>query len=375
MKTETSPKSQINLTNLLAVLFLGGAPGYGLAADETRPDEFRAVSEYYQVDTSWPRTLPNDWFTGEVGGTCVDENDLVIIANRNANESNLAAKEDEIARRAPPIIELDTEGNVVNAWGDFDTVPQGMHGCYVDFEGNIWVGGNDDAIVQKYSREGKLLLQIGTHGKFDSDDGTRTGKLNNSAKDGFFRPTDIAVDPDNGDVYISDGYGNRRVVVFNREGKYLRQFGRQATEEETRNMTPGVFTRSVHCISMSNDGLLYVCDREGGRVQVFDKQGRFKQNIVVPRRRADLPGNAKAYAAVMSPDPDQKYLFIASGDDAIWIVERRTGKVLEGFGNLGLMTGQFNYLHSLGVDSKGNLYTGETRARRAQKLVLVKPLP
>ena len=183
-----------------------------------------AVSEYYQVDPYWPKPLPNDWVTGNVGGACVDANDHVIIVSRTADEGNLSVKEMNIGRAAPPVIEFDAEGNVVNSWGDVNIVPLGIHDCYVDYEGNIWIGGNRDSIALGSSPDGILLLQIGEKGVFDTDDGTIQGKPNNSSKTHLHRPSSFAVDPENGDVYITDGYGNRRVVVFDKAGKYIRQF-------------------------------------------------------------------------------------------------------------------------------------------------------
>lgn len=360
---------------LTAVCLIITAAAY---AGDTMPDARVApFSKYYQVDPFWPKPLPHDWVTGNVGGACTDANDHVFIVSRTADKGNLSRKEKEVGRPAPPVIEFDPAGNVVNAWGDYDVVPHGIHDCYVDYQGNIWIGGNKDAIAQKYSHDGRLLLQIGKKGVFDTDDGTMDGKPNNSGKNRLNRPSSFAVDPANGDVYITDGYGNRRVVVFDRNGNYLRQFGRQATEEETKNMTGGVFTEVVHQITMSRDGLLYVCDREGRRIQVFDKQGNFKRNITVPRRRADLPGTAEPYWTALSRDPEQKYLFVAAGEDeAIWILERNTGRVIEGFGNMGHMAGQFTYLHSLYLNSKGDIFVGETiGGRRVQKLEQVKPLP
>ena len=193
-----------------------------------------STSINFQVDPFWPRPLPNDWVTGNVGGTCVDANDHVFIVNRTADPNNLTAQEKEVGRPAPPVIEFDPEGNVVNFWGDPQVVPSGIHDCYFDYEGNLWIGGNTDAIAQKYSRDGKLLLQIGTKGKFDTSDGTEKGTALNASHTLLNKPSSFAVDPANGDVYITDGYGSRRVVVFDRNGNYLRQFGRQGHQGRER---------------------------------------------------------------------------------------------------------------------------------------------
>ena len=122
------------------------------------------------VDPSWPKPLPVDkdtgrpWVTGEVGGTCVDSRDHVFTVN-GAFQNGLVAPETVIAIPSPPVIEYDRHGNVVNAWGDPATLPNSIHGCFVDYQDNVWIAGNADGIAQKYTHDGKtLLLQIGNEG-------------------------------------------------------------------------------------------------------------------------------------------------------------------------------------------------------------------
>jgi hypothetical protein len=323
----------------------------------------------FQVDAFWPKPLPNDWVTGNVGGTCVDANDHVFIVTRSADPSNLTAQEKAIGKPAPPVIEFDAEGNVVNSWGDPKVVPSGAHDCYFDYQGNLWIGGNTDAIAQKYSRDGKLLLQIGTKKKFDSADGSEKGAGLNASQTLLNKPASFAVDPANGEVFIADGYGNRRVAVFDRNGNYLRQFGRQATPAENDAAMGGVFLGIVHCVVLSNDGLLYVADRDGKRIQVFDKLGNFKKNIFIKRRRADLPGNGSPWWMLLSRDQAQKYMYVADGlDEVIWTLDRDSGQALTGFGRLGHMAGEFTFLHTIAMNSKGDLFVGETvGGRRMQK--------
>jgi DNA-binding beta-propeller fold protein YncE len=335
--------------------------------------QLQSSSAKYQVDPFWPKPLPEDWVTGNVGGTCVDKNDHVFIVNRTADPANLTDQEKEVGRPAPPVIEFDPDGSVVNSWGDPKIVPNGIHACYFDYEGDIWIGGNTDAIVQKYSHEGKLLLQIGTKGKFDTSDGTINGTALNTSHTLLNKPSSFAVDPSDGEVYITDGYGNRRVVVFDRNGNYIRQFGRQATKDETAQGVGGVFEEVVHCLVLSDDGLLYVADRGGRRIEVFDKLGNFKKNIWIQRRRADLAGNGAPWWILLSPDRGQKYLYVADGlDEMIWIVERESGKTVSGFGRLGHMAGEFTYLHTIAMNSKGDIFTGETiGGRRVQRFKAV----
>ncbi len=170
----------------------------------------------YEVDPSWPRPLPNKWVTGAVSGVCTDAQDHVFIVNRG----NLTENELDSGRQAPPVIEFDPQGNVANSWGNRETLPEGLHGCFVDYQGNVWIAGSDDTFIQKYSHDGsKVLLQIGQKGVADSSDGTIQGIALNSSHTGFYRPSAITVDPSNGDVYVADGEepgSNHRVAVFDR---------------------------------------------------------------------------------------------------------------------------------------------------------------
>ena len=318
----------------------------------------------FAVDASWPKELPKDWITGQLGGVCTAEQDHIYVVNRR----NITDEEKETSISAPSIIKFDMEGNVVGSWGDQSTVPNSIHGCFVDQDKNVYVAGNSDGIVQKYAPDGKLLLQIGTKGKFDSVDGTRRGKGNNSAQDQLHMPSGIVVDPGNGDIYISDGYGNRRVAVFDKAGKLLRQWGRQATEEESQKNVPGVFAEVVHCIAMSNAGLIYACDRQGNRVQVFRKDGSFVKEFTVEPRTA---GNGSVWDIVLSRDPQQRWLHLADGrNNQVLTLERETGAVAGALGRPGRYAGEFHWVHDLAIDSKGNLYAGEVdTGKRVQRFV------
>jgi DNA-binding beta-propeller fold protein YncE len=248
---------------LLACVFCAFAllPGAANAQDAPK----------FAIDAAWPKDLPGNWITGRLGGVCMDAaQDNVYVVNRR----DITDEEKETSTSAPSIIKFNAAGDVLASWGDQTTVPGSIHGCFVDLAGNVWVAGNGDAMIQKYGVDGKLLLQIGTRGKFDSVDGTRRGKGNNLARDQLHMPAAVVIDPGNGDIYVADGYGNRRVAVFDKDGKFLRQWGRQATDQESQNNVPGAFAEVVHCIAMSNAGLIYACDRQGNRVQVFQKDNQ-----------------------------------------------------------------------------------------------------
>jgi len=324
----------------------------------------------FKVDPFWPKPLPNRWVTGEVGGTCVDAHDHVFIVNRD----NLTPPEEQTAKPAPPVIEFDAEGNLVNSWGDPNVLPHAPHGCFVDVQGNIWIAGKMDGIVQKYTHDGrKLLLQIGTRGKFDTSDGTIDGAPLNSSHTQLNEPAGMTVDPANGDVYVADGYGNRRIAVFDRSGKFLRQWGRQGTLAQDKAGVGGVFLGNVHCVVLGNDGLVYVCDRLGDRVQVFTKTGKFVRNIFVNPQAGEIIGRGTAWWLAFSPDKAQTFMYVADGgDEAIWIFDRATGKVLSGFGQPGHQAGEFTFLHTISVDSQGNLIAAETiDGRRVQRFRLL----
>ena len=351
----------------------------GLASWTFLPDGLNAQSSeqgtegpHFRVDPLWPKPLPDRWVTGEVAGTCVDANDHIFIMNR----SDLTPKQQKMATPAPPVVELDQDGNVINSWGDPDGLPASRHGCRIDYQGNFWVAGNKDGIIQKYSHDGKLLLQIGTKGLVDSSDGTLTGASMNSSHSSMFNPADEAIDPSNGDIYVADGYGNRRIVVFDREGHFLRQWGQQGTKAQSDAGVGSVFLMVVHCVVIGNDGLVYVCDRNGDRVQVFDKMGTFKKNILVESKTAQLTGIGSVTWVAFSPDPAQKYMYVADGgDEEIRVMDHATGRLLSTFGRPGHQIGQFENLHSLVVDSKGDIITGEAGVvgggRRVQMFRLV----
>jgi DNA-binding beta-propeller fold protein YncE len=345
------------------------AGGY-LSEPLSAPLQSQAGTPKFEIDPFWPKPLPEGWIIGRTGSVCADGHDHLVVTNRR----DITAEEAETSKQAPSILIFDLEGNLVDSWGDSDTVPGTIHGCFVDRENNVWVTGNGDGIIQKWTHEGKLLMQIGKRGTFDSSDGTSKGTSRNSSPTQFFNPAGLVVDPANGDVYVADGYGNRRVAVFDRQGKFLRQWGRQATKEEIDGGVGGAFAQVVHCIAMGNDGLLYVCDRQGDRVQVFDKIGNFKRNIWVRTGTPTLPDpRGTVWWIGFSRDPEQRFMYVMNGrNEQLHVLDRASGKILSSFGRPGHMLGNFTHGHAVAVDSKGSLYIAETdTGRRIQKFKLV----
>jgi hypothetical protein len=263
-------------------------------------------------------------------------------------------------------------------------LPHGTHGCFVDYEDNVWIGGNSDGVVQKWSHDGStLLLQIGTKFLCDSANGVCAG---DSPSEGFsrtllHRPADIAVDPnpdpktgERGSVYVADGYGNHRVVVFDRRGNYLRQMGGVGTG--AGQFAPGGGGHP-HCVVIGKNGLVYACDRANERVNVFQRDGTFVRAIPVKPGTAALGTAGSAWDVDFSPDRQQTFMYESDGgNEVMWIFDHRAAllgspdAILDGFGRPGHMAGEFTFLHMMAIDSKGNLYVGETiGGRRVQKFV------
>ncbi|HEY1329752.1 MAG TPA: hypothetical protein VGI14_22660 [Casimicrobiaceae bacterium] len=381
-------------------------------ADPNRPSKVPK----YEVDPTWPKMplpsagdfgtplaistttgKPKPWVTGEVAGTCVDSRDHVFIVTRG----NLVAPEDVEAVASPPVIEFDRDGDVVNAWGDRNVLPNGIHGCFVDYQDNVWIAGNGDGIVQKYPHDGSNvpLLQIGTRGVCDNPPANTCGNsganpLANQSHTLLNEPADMYIDPNpdpvthqRGSIYIADGYGNHRVAVFDAQGNYLRQWGGVAgTVLNPSTDFLGLFGAGdgghPHCVLVGNDGLVYVCDRQDDRIEVFTKTGTFQRVIpVLPGTGVTLsPGGApglgtagSAWDLDFSNDAMQSFMYEADGgNEQMHIMDRIIGSILSSFGQPGHQAGQFTFLHTVAKDSKGNLYTGETiNGRRVQKFVHV----
>jgi DNA-binding beta-propeller fold protein YncE len=314
----------------------------------------------YEADMSWPRPLPNQWVLGGLGGVCTDAQDHVFILNRQ----DVADGDLNAARLAPQVIEFNPAGDVVNSWGDPAKLDPRLHSCYVDKDTNIWIASSPSGMVQKYSHDGRTLLQqIGKKGTVDSSDGTVKGTPLNSAAPLFFMPSSIAVDPQSGEVYVSDGEsagGNRRVAVLDAKGLFLRQW------------RPDV-ANTVHCLAMSKDHLVYVCDRTGSRILVYDTSGRLQRTIAVPWAPVTTPADGKVVeiggsAVAIALSPDERRLFVINQNNSrVEVIDRESGAIVGSFGRAGTFPGEFNQAHGIAVDSRGNVYVAENRGRRVHK--------
>lgn len=339
-----------------------------LAAGVFHPASLVAQSRApkYEVDRSWPKPFPDRWIIGGLGGVCVDAQDHVFLLNRqDVLEGDLNA-----GHLAPSVIELDADGDLIHSWSDPKQLDPRLHSCTFDKDNNMWIASAPSGMVQKYSHDGsKLLQQIGKKGVVDSSDGTVKGQPLNSNAAQFFMPSSLYVDPKNGDVYVADGEGaggNRRIAVMDSKGTFLRQWQPEGM-------------RVVHCLSVANDGLAYVCNRYESRIQVYDKLGNFKKNIEIPWTPYTAPADGKpkesggaAVSLDLSRDPNQRFMYLLNQNTAeVEVLERESGKVLTTFGRAGHFPGEFDQPHGIAVDSKGNVYVAENRGRRIQKFRLV----
>ena len=365
---------------LLAVL---GA-GYTIAGKKAVVQAAGVPAPTFEVDPMWPKPLPNHWVVGSVIGVSADAQDHIWIIHR---PGSLEAKETYTVQKpsmascctpAPPVLEFDQEGNLLASWGGPGQGyewPESNHGITVDYKGNVWIGGNarnakkpenfDDNQILKFTQQGKFLMQIGHSAK--STGSNDVANLKGPAK--------MFIDKASNELIVADGYGNKRVIVFDADsGKYKRHwgaYGNKPDDKDPGNYNPDApldqqFRSPVHCAELAVDGLLYVCDRVNDRIQVFTKDGKFVKEQIVAKRTL---GDGAVWDIAFSKDAQQKYIYLADGaNEKIYIMDRQSLQILTSFGDGGRQPGQFYAVHSIATDSKGNIYTTETyRGQRVQR--------
>jgi len=333
----------------------------------------------FEVDPLWPKPLPNHWLLGMTIGVWADGEDHVWIIHRGAptlsnmeKGAELNPPTGECCRAAPPVLEFDSDGNLLRHWGGPGPGyewPESNHGIFVDYKGNVWIGGNGakDAHILKFTKDGKFLMQVGRFG----------GNKGSNDRDNFGRVAKIWVDPRTNEAYVADGYGNKRVAVLDadtgRMKRYWGAYGNKPDDTDLGRYDPDAppakqFRNPVHCADLANDNLLYVCDRVNDRVQVFRADGAFVKEAFFARRSL---GEGSVWDLAFSKDPQQKYLFMTDGrNQKVRVVLRDTLEEVTNFGDGGRQPGQFYGVHSIAIDSKGNPYTTETyEGKRVQKFV------
>jgi hypothetical protein len=371
---------KLNRSVGVTLLVLAAGLGVGSIVLEKRAVVEAAGTQapVFEVDPLWPKPLPNHWIMGNIIGVSVDAQDHIWTIHRGVT---LEPKEiyattnppgSDCCVPAPPVLEYDEAGNLIGHWGGAAPGyewPERNHGITVDYKGNVWIAGNGpkDAQVMKFTQTGKLLMQIGHPGQ---------SKGSNDIEN-FNRPAKLFIDRATNELYVADGYGNKRVIVFDADtGKYKRHWGAYGHKPDDTNLgkydpdapVAQQFRNPVHCAELANDGLLYVCDRQNDRIQVFKKDGSFVKEAFVGKRTL---GDGAVWDITFSKDPQQKFLYLADGANAkVYIILRETLEILTSFGDGGRQPGEFYAVHSIATDSKGNIFTTETyRGQRVQKFI------
>jgi hypothetical protein len=349
--------------------------GHAHAQSSKHPPEFK-------VDPTWP-TIPNNWVLGEVTSISVDRHDNIWVLHVPQS-----VPEAQRANAAPPVLEFDSKGKLLTSWGGPQSGAQWLgreHGIFVDANDFVWIGGRagwprattpgvSDDMIMKFTMAGKLVMQIGSSG-------ASTGNLDTA---NVHQATDVFVDTRAHEVYAADGYGNKRVIVFDSEtGKFKRMWGAFG------NPPPPTFAANVptpqpqttpegppefglpHAIKVSRDGVVYVADRINNRIQMFTRDGKYLKQVRVTNEGSDVVPVPAGFA--FSPDAKQQFLYVVdSGPMRVVIFDRQTMTQMGVVGTKGKNPGEFDIVHHMAADSKGNLYTAEiVNNRRAQKFVPV----
>ena len=354
----------------------------------------------FEVDPYWPKPMPNNWVLGQTIGLTVDDRDHVWLIHRGNDPGTAGLDRTELAIvtpggprvgeccvAAPPVLEFDAAGNLVGSWGGPNKAagyewPESNHGVVIDHKGFVWIGGNGggDSHILKFTRDGKFVAQYGKayarrDPKSTADKPVYTA--NSMDMENFGRVAKMFIDPKANEAYVSDGYLNHRVAVMDLDSGKIKRFwgayGEPPTDLPLGRYTPGEtparqFRNPLHCAEMSNDGMVYACDRSNDRVQIFTREGKFvREHIIHPNTLAD----GSVWDIAFSKDAEQRFLYMADGvNEHVRIFDRKSMEELTHFGYGGRQPGMFLGVHSIATDSKGNIYTTETyTGKRLQKFV------
>ena len=335
------------------------------------------VPEVYKFVDGWPKPLPNNWVMGTVTGMSVDQDDHIWVLDRPGNAP--AGKS-----AAPAVLEFDTDGNLLRSWGAPASAPPGIwprqiHTIFLDREHNVWLAGaaSGDTLL-KFTMDGRFLSEFGHRGPIVERQGM---KQENQSKILLLGVSSAALDEDTNEIYIADGYLNRRVIVFDlKTGEFKRgwgAYGKPISEISNEPQAPhdpndlhaADFKSPVHCVHLSKDGLVYVCDRGGDRVQVFTKQGKFLKEFHVANATM---GGGSVGSVDFSADPAQKNIFVPDiVNGTVWELDRQSGEIIGHISHKGPNAGELGQPHVSAMDSKGNVYVGEIGrgGGRVQKFV------
>ena len=361
----------------------------------------------YEWDPYWPkRPLPNQWALGNVIGVDVDEEDNVWIMQRprtltrgHEDDASYPIPESECCVPAPAVIVFNQAGDVIRSWGgpgseyerpegtglggqqprpasgpplDYPW-PESEHTLTLDSNGYVWIGNNGGSHILQMTRDGGFVRAFGRAGVPRSE-------LGSNVTDALNRPAGITVDAEANEVYVADGYGNRRVIVFDvATGRYKRHwgaYGKRPDDSVPHRQIPFEWTpddprpqqfNTAHTVRIDKDGLVYVGDRNNSRIQVFEKDGTFVKEALV--RPTTVRGSVLDF--VFSRDPEQSFMFVPDGrNERVWILRRSDLQVIGEFGHGGHFGGGFTIAHNIGIDSNNNLYVTESlEGKRVQRFL------
>jgi len=386
------------LISLALVIALAGPRSDTRASAQEPKAGSKVTLPIFEVDARFP-AMPDRMLLGGVGGATADSHGNVWVFHRPHTLEEGNATENGYVP-GPPVMEFSETGKYIQGWGgptregryewfnrgglfsafaecasctkehrtNGDGRPgSGEHGITVDDKDNVWLTGNGtgDGQILKFTRDGKFLLQIGKGGV----------AVDSNSTEHLSRPAAVAVYAKTNELFVADGYGNRRIIVFDADtGAYKRHWGAYGRKPDDKapnarqsNGQPSQQFNTPHGVTISNDGIVYVADRANNRVQTFTIDGAFLKEGFVKR---ESEGTGSAFGVGLSADPQQRFLYVADGsNERIAILDRKTLEEIGQIGRPGRKAGEFFHLHSLGVDPKGNIVTGESQGYRVQKFV------
>ena len=364
----------------------------------------------YKVDPFWPKVpFPNAWLIQGVPTITTDANDHIWAISRADDlrpDESMATYDPprgDCCVAAPEILEFDAQGNLLNAWGGpghHPLWPRRPQSIQIDSDFNVWVAafGHGDGLM-KFTREGEFLWDFPHRGPKPEpgetplprsyEDNQETDTLVNGVHN-------FTLDSEAREIYLTEG---KRVLVYDMDsGDFKRGWGGRGMplNEISDDPTPpydwnggpppdqDAFAPALHCIMLSNDGLVYVCERGMNRIQVFTRQGEYVSDFLVapntPSRgpicggpgHATLPMCGTTFSLAFSHDEQQKYILVADGTNhRVWIHDRLTGEHIGQFSSPGRNAGQLYWIDGIATDSQGNVYTGEVlTGKRVQKFIL-----
>jgi NHL repeat-containing protein len=344
----------------------------GLIAQPGGTTARQAPVPRFEPDPLWSEALPNKWVTGQVGGLAVDSHDNLWVFHRpdtipdGEKAASLNPPQAECCIPAPAVLQFDTTGKFIQAWGAPGVGYEwftNQHGIFVDKDDNVWLSGSakDDNQILKFTSRGRFLTQIGHKGRnAGSNDTENVGG-----------PAGLFIYAKTNELFVADGYFNRRIIVFDAAtGAYKRHWGAYGKRPDdaivfppraqlVQGPPPQSFNTPVHAVLVTNDDLVYVADRSNNRLQIFRLDGTFVKEVFVARNTLQAEGTVHSFVA--SPDPAQRWLYLVDGSNkVVRIYDRQSMEMVATVGgHAGHNAREFFHAHSLAGDSKGNLFIGE----------------